>query len=81
MDSKSTASFRRFAVLLAAGAFASVFAAVGAEGERLPRENLLVYRTADGEVRPVESEQDWLARRAEIVRGMETVMGSLAGDE
>jgi dienelactone hydrolase len=48
--------------------------------ERLPRENLLVYRAdAHSETRPVKSTRDWLKRRAEIVRGMETVMGKLPG--
>jgi pimeloyl-ACP methyl ester carboxylesterase len=49
--------------------------------DRLPREDLLVYREAGGEVRRVETAEDWLRRRGEIVRGMETVMGRLPGDE
>lgn len=43
---------------------------------RLPRENLLVHR--EGPVRTVE---DWGKRRAEIVRGMEAVMGKMPGEE
>lgn len=58
---------------------AAVLSATGQE--RLPREDLLRYRDASGEVRPVETKQDWLARRAEIVRGMESVMGRLPGGE
>ncbi len=47
---------------------------VGAS-ERLPRENLLVYRAETGEVRPVRKVADWQKRRAEIIRGMEQIMG------
>uniref|UniRef100_A0A7C4LMS7 Alpha/beta hydrolase n=1 Tax=Schlesneria paludicola TaxID=360056 RepID=A0A7C4LMS7_9PLAN len=48
---------------------------------RLPRENLLVYRGPDGQPQPVRSVDDWQKRRAEIVRGMQAVMGTLPGDE
>ncbi|MGI8782296.1 MAG: alpha/beta hydrolase family protein [Acidobacteriota bacterium] len=47
---------------------------------RLPRDNLLVYRNSKGEVLPVKTTQDWLQRRAEILRGMQTVMGKLPGN-
>ncbi len=47
---------------------------------RLPRENLLVYRGPDGKPAPVKTVEDWAKRRAEIVRGMESVMGKLPGD-
>jgi dipeptidyl aminopeptidase/acylaminoacyl peptidase len=47
---------------------------------RLPRDNLLVYRGPDGKPVPVKSVEDWAKRRAEVVRGMESVMGKLAGD-
>jgi acetyl esterase/lipase len=50
------------------------------EPPRLPRDNLLVYRGADGKPAPVKTVADWNKRRAEIVRGMETVMGKLPGD-
>ncbi|PAW90479.1 MAG: alpha/beta hydrolase [Pedosphaera sp. Tous-C6FEB] len=46
---------------------------------RLERTNLLVYRDVAGNARPVKSAQDWERRRAEIVRGMERVMGILPG--
>ncbi len=49
-------------------------------GARLDRENLLVYRidpTADA--RPVKTPADWRKRRAEVVAGMESVMGPLPG--
>jgi len=48
---------------------------------RLPRDNLLVYRGEKGEQLPVKTSEDWLKRRAEIVHGMETVMGKLPGKE
>lgn len=47
---------------------------------RLPRDQLLVYRGPDGEPVPVKTPDDWARRRAEIVRGMEAVMGKLPGD-
>jgi dienelactone hydrolase len=48
---------------------------------RLPRDNLLIYRGEDGKPRPVKSLEDWAKRRAEIIRGMEAVMGKLPGKE
>jgi acetyl esterase/lipase len=48
---------------------------------RLPRDNLLVYRGDDREPRSVKTLDDWAKRRAEIVRGAETVMGKLPGKE
>lgn len=56
----------------------SVFAA---EPVRLPRDQLLIYRSDQGEVRTVTSVADWQQRRAEIVRGMTAVMGPLPGRE
>lgn len=50
-----------------------------ANPERLPRDNLLLYRGEDGKPVPVKSTEDWVKRRAEIVRGMEQVMGKLPG--
>ncbi len=48
---------------------------------RLPRDRLLVYRGPDGKPAPVKTPADWAKRRAEVVRGMESVMGKLPGDE
>ena len=48
---------------------------------RLSRDNLLVFRDKDGTVKPVQSTDDWLKRRTEILRGMEAVMGRLPGNE
>src|SRR3954462_577747 len=48
---------------------------------RLPRDNLLVYRGPDGKPAPVKTVEDWAKRRAEVIRGMESVMGKLPGKE
>jgi hypothetical protein len=48
---------------------------------RLPREQLLLFRDAQGVVQPVRSLADWELRRAEILRGMQQVMGQLPGNE
>jgi hypothetical protein len=55
--------------------------AVTAPAHRLPRDNLLVYRGEGDETSTVRSVGDWLKRRAEIVSGMEAVMGRLPGRE
>ncbi len=46
---------------------------------RLDRNNLLQYHDRSGAVQPVKTVSDWQKRRAEIVRGMESVMGPLPG--
>ncbi len=46
---------------------------------RLPRTNLMVFHNKQGEVRPVRSKADWARRRAEILGGMQEVMGRLPG--
>src|SRR5205823_10678934 len=48
---------------------------------RLPRDTLLVYRGDDGKPHPVTTVDEWAKRRAEIVRGMESVMGRLPGTD
>ena len=48
---------------------------------RLPRTNLLVFHDAAGETKPVQSTADWQKRRAEILAGMQQVMGPLPGNE
>src|SRR5262249_7675531 len=55
-------------------------ATAGGQEPRLPRDNLLLYRGADGKPVAVKSVEDWAKRRAEVVRGMETVMGKLPGE-
>ena len=47
--------------------------------ERLDRENLLQFRDATGRILPVKTTADWRSRRAEILAGMEQVMGPLPG--
>lgn len=47
--------------------------------DRLPRRDLLVYRNASGDIRPVRTVRDWEKRRAEILAGMQQVMGPLPG--
>jgi hypothetical protein len=48
---------------------------------RLPRENLLVYRTGSGDVAAVKSKADWEQRRAEILAAFQSVAGKLPGAE
>ncbi len=52
-----------------------------ADTPRLPRDNLLLYRGDDGKPREVKTVADWQKRRAEVIRGMEAVMGRLPGQE
>lgn len=52
-----------------------------AQTARLPRDNLLLFHDDAGQARPVTSLDDWSRRRAEILRGMESVMGKLPGAE
>ncbi len=49
--------------------------------DRLPREILLVYRAVDDSIQPVRTVDDWQKRRAEILNGVQTVMGQLPGKE
>jgi hypothetical protein len=48
---------------------------------RLPRDNLMVFRGPDNAPKPVRSVEDWLQRRAEILEGMQAVMGPMPGQE
>ena len=52
-----------------------------AQPARLDRENLLQYRAAGDRVTPVRTAADWQRRRAEIVAGMQTIMGPLPSAE
>lgn len=56
-------------------------AVLAADPPRLPRDNLLVYHDASGMTHDVRTVADWQQRRAEILRGMQSVMGTLPGDE
>jgi acetyl esterase/lipase len=59
----------------------AVTLAADSPSPRLPRDNLLLYRGEDGKPQPVTTVGQWAKRRAEIVRGMEAVMGKLPGAE
>lgn len=48
---------------------------------RLPRDNLLLYRSADNKPVQVQSTKDWQKRREEILQGMQFVTGKLPGSE
>ncbi|MGI8964723.1 MAG: alpha/beta hydrolase family protein [Limisphaerales bacterium] len=48
---------------------------------RLDRTNLLLYHTAAGEIKQGKTLGDWKKRRAEILKGMQEVMGPLPGKE
>src|SRR5258708_267640 len=56
-------------------------ATAGDAPPRLPRGELLVYRGTDGKAVRVQALDDWAKRGAEVVRGMESVMGKLPGAE
>src|SRR5689334_1783220 len=47
--------------------------------ERLDRNNLLAFHNDRQEVAPVRSIADWQRRRAEIIAGMQEVMGTFPG--
>jgi dienelactone hydrolase len=64
----------RFFVLTVA---ALVLASPAQTAERLDREKLLEYRDSQGRVATAASIADWQQRRAEIVAGMQRVMGPL----
>jgi len=48
---------------------------------RLPREEILLARRPDGTVAKAATISDWSARRAEIIKGMESFMGPFPGKE
>ncbi len=50
-------------------------------GKRLDHAQLLVFRGSDGQPNPVKTIADWEKRRAEILAGMQKVMGPLPGPE
>lgn len=53
---------------------------VTAFADRLPREDLLAYRQANGELAKASTPAEWQQRRVEIIKGMETVMGPLPSE-
>ena len=48
---------------------------------RLDRDDLQLYHDADGAVKRGETVQTWEQRRAEVLRGMQAIMGPLPGAE
>ncbi len=54
---------------------------VAAEPQRLDRQQLLQYRDANGMVQTATTPDQWQMRRAEILQGMQEVMGPLPGSE
>jgi dienelactone hydrolase len=60
---------------------ATLFNLTAAELKRLPRENLLAYRDARGVVREGSTIAHWQKRRADVLAGMQSVMGRLPGRE
>jgi dienelactone hydrolase len=47
----------------------------GFAADRLPREELLLWRDSKGEVRPVRTPAEWEERRKEVVRSFERIAG------
>src|SRR5436190_16346494 len=61
-----------------------ILASSGAESSTRPElshTNLLFYCTKEGTVAPVRSKAEWKRRRAEILEGMQAVMGPLPGKQ
>lgn len=67
------------ATICSADKDASATAVVSIPTPRLPRDNLLVFRGAGNETVPVKTTADWQKRRAEILNGMQAIMGRLPG--
>jgi hypothetical protein len=76
-----SAHFRSCLLQFLLSALAASGAAAADPVARLPRDNLLVYRGENNETLPVRNVDDWLKRRAEILAGMQSVMGKVPGDE
>lgn len=52
-----------------------------AKSNRLPREQLLQFHREDGTVGAAQAPEQWALRRAEIKRGVESILGVLPGEE
>ena len=78
--SKATPILTQLALLVGLGCTGRGVVTAADPQPRLPRDKLLVYRGPDGNPVAVKTPEDWAKRRAEIVRGMESVMGQLPGD-
>jgi hypothetical protein len=57
------------------------WSALATAADRLPRDNLLVFSGTDGAPQPVRTVDDWLRRRAQILEGVQAVMGRMPGAE
>lgn len=51
------------------------------DSSRLPRENLMQFHREDGTVGEVQTSEQWVLRRAEIKRGVESILGLLPDKE
>src|SRR5436309_3375706 len=78
---KPTSSLAQLFLLAGFSCLGSASARATDPPVRLPRDQLLLYRGPDGKPVPVKSVEDWAKRRAEVVRGMESVMGKLPGEK
>jgi hypothetical protein len=70
-----------FRLRIAAAVALGCSLAAAEEVDRLDPNELLEFRDASGKVQPVTTPTDWQQRRAEIVRGMQEVMGRFPSDE
>jgi dienelactone hydrolase len=71
---------RGFSRLIFLGCLLFLIPTVSAE-DRLDRNNLLLFHDAKGAVKQGKTISDWKKRRAEILRGMQEIMGPLPGRE
>ena len=71
----------RFRPFPRAAAFAAALTVVlpASAADRLDRNNLLTYRAPSGEIERARNVADWQKRRAEILAGMQEIMGPLPG--
>jgi len=72
---------RRLFPLLLCCAFHTALAADPGKPSRLDRNDLLTFHGGDGSVQRAQTVTDWQKRRAEILAGMQEVMGPLPGAE
>ena len=77
IESKNTSMTVTRHILMAAAITLGCSLTAAEEPVRLDRNNLLQYRDASGKIRPVRTPADWQQRRADILRGMQEVMGKL----
>jgi hypothetical protein len=91
VDAVAKRSSRRLIYLAVVGCLATIRAVLAVEPaaatqsslpvRQLPRDNLLVYNSADGQEHFVKTTEDWRIRRRQILDGMQAVMGELPGDK